>query len=447
MKAFVDAIKRSPKLAILTGVLAAAIIVPASLLAWGPDRPTYTWADPSDHVTFNSITDNPNYGDERNFVRIKEATASDSTYSDNTTIEPGKEYTVYVYYHNNADSSLNASGVGIAQNAKLRMEMPSVLKAGVSADMNGYISASNATPGTVWDNSKMTSNKDIALRLVSGSATIHSLGAVNGSVLPDSLLTSGTSLGYDSLNGVLPGCNQYAGYVLFNIKADYADFTVQKTVSKSGAKSYSESVDVNSGDKVDFKIAYTNTGSMQQNNVVIKDNLPAGMTYVPGSTYLSNSTTNSQWVQTGSDEITKGGINIGDYAPNGGNAFVKFTAIVDGACGTNTLTNSASANTDNGAKTDTANVVVTKSCESNQISVCELATGKIVTIKDSDFDSNKYSKDLAACNVAPTPQTPVTELPQTGFDGGLMTFVGLGTLTAGAAYAATSSRVRDLLRR
>ncbi len=446
MKAFVDAIKRSPKLAILTGVLAAAIIVPASLLAWGPDRPTFTWANPSDHVTFNSITDNPVYGDERNFVRIKEASQPNSAYTDDIQFEAGKEYDIYVYYHNNAKTSLNASGVGVATDAKLRMEMPLIVKAGQTAAINGYISASNATPQTVWDSARGTASQDVALRYIPDSATINNFGAINGQKLPSNLWTTGTPLGYNNLDGVVPGCNEYSGYVKMRIVVDAPGFEVQKTVSKSGESKYSESVNVNSGDKVDYKISYKNTGTVQQNDVVIKDTLPAGATFVPGTVYMSNANTNSQWKKIDGDAVVAGGINIGSYLP-GGNAYVKFTAIVDGACGTNTLVNTATAGTDNGYKSDTANVVVTKTCESNQISVCELATGKIVTIKDSDFDSNKYSKDLAACNVAPTPETPVTELPQTGFDGGLMTFVGLGALTAGAAYAATSSRVRDLLRR
>lgn len=36
----------------------AAVTVSASF-AWGPERPDYTMAQPADHVTFNSITDNP----------------------------------------------------------------------------------------------------------------------------------------------------------------------------------------------------------------------------------------------------------------------------------------------------------------------------------------------------------------------------------------------------
>ena len=446
MKAFVDALKRSPKLATLTGALVAAIVIPATMLAWGPDRPTYTWADPADHVTFNSITDNPVYGDERNFVRIKEVSQPNSAYTDDIQLEPGKQYDLYVYYHNNADTSLNASGVGVAQNAKLRMEMPTIVKAGQTAAINGYISASNATPQTVWDSARAKANQDIALRYIPDSATINNLGAINGQKLSSDIWTTGVSLGYNNLDGVVPGCNEYSGYVKLRIVADAPNFEVQKTVSKSGAGQYSESVDVKSGDKVDYKIMYKNTGTVQQNDVVIKDTLPAGMTFVPGTVYMSNANTNSQWKKIDGDAVVAGGINVGSYLPNG-NVYVKFTATAEGACGTNTLVNTASAGTDNGAKSDTANVVVTKECEANQISVCELATGSIVTINESDFDSNKYSKDLAACNVTPTPEIPVTELPQTGIDGSAVALIGLGVATAGAAYAATSSRVRDLLRR
>lgn len=411
MKAFFAAVKRSPKLAVLSAALVGAVIVPASLMAWGPNRPTYTWDHPADHVTFNSITDNPAYGDERNFVRIKEASAPSSTFTDNIQIQPGHEYELYVYYHNNANTILNDAAhnfAGVAKDTKLRMEMPAIVKAGQTADINGYISASNATPGTVYDFASVKTNTDVALRYVANSAVVSSFGAVNGQKLPASVMTTGAALGYDSLNGVLPGCNQFAGYVKLRIVADVPNFEVQKTVSKAGQGQYSESVNVNPGEKVDYKIMYKNTGTVTQNDVVIKDTLPAGMTFVPGSVFMSNANTNSQWKKIDGDNVVKGGINVGAYLPNG-NVYVKFTAIAEGACGTTTLINSASANTDNGSKSDTANVVVTKVCQPGEV--------------------------------------PPTELPTTGVDTDVMTFVGLGIATAAAAYAATSDRVRTMLRR
>ena len=105
------------KVAALTfSVIIMAAIVP-TVHAWGPERPTYTNESPSDHVTFNSITDNIAIGDERNFVRIAEA-GINYELVDTLAIEPGKEYIVYIYYHNNAASNLNSTGVGIANGEK-----------------------------------------------------------------------------------------------------------------------------------------------------------------------------------------------------------------------------------------------------------------------------------------------------------------------------------------
>lgn len=439
MKAVFAALKRSPKLSALVAALAGAIIVPAALMAWGPDRPTYTMASPANHVTFNSITDNPDQGDERNFVNIREAGVGN--YTDNVQLQAGKEYEVSVFYHNNASTTLNDAEhnyAGIALNSLMRVQMPADVKAGEKARVTGFVSADNAQPQQVWDEAYGSASTDMALRYVQGSATIHTKGAINGQTMPDSLLSSGAALGFNAFDGKIPGCNNYEGWVTFRFKAVAPNFEVTKEVSLAGKGQYSESVNVKPGDKVDYRIKYKNTGTVQQDNVIIKDNLPQGMTYVPGTTYVSNKNTNNQWSKVDSDEVVKGGINVGSYAP-GGAAYVKFTAVADGTCGVTTLVNSASANTENGSKSGTANVVVNKECQPGQISVCELATGKVITIKESDFDSSKHSKDLKAC-------TP-NELPQTGIDTGVMTFIGLGATTAAAAYAATSTRVRNLLRR
>ena len=42
-------------------------------------------------------------GDERNFVRIREA--GNGNYVDSINIVPGKEYEVWTHYHNNAASA------------------------------------------------------------------------------------------------------------------------------------------------------------------------------------------------------------------------------------------------------------------------------------------------------------------------------------------------------
>lgn len=360
-------ISRAPKrFTAVVAVIAAAIAIPTAVLAWGPDRPTYTYDNPAPHVTFNSITDNPNVGDERNFVRIRED-VSGSKFVDNVTLTPGKVYEVMVFYHNNAADNLNESGKGIAYDTTLRMELPGVVKPGVNAVLAGNISASNATPGTVWDEAygKNATSGDIALRYVADSAIIASSnGAVKGQRLPDSLFTTGAKLGYDALDGVLKGCNQYSGYVTFKFRVDQPNFTLKKEVSVDG-KTWVKSAKAEAGSTVQYRITYQNTGTTQQDNVSIRDILPKNVSYVSGSSLIANSATDGKYEPT-IDGVTTTGYNAGSYQPKG-NAYFKFSAKIADKnaleCGTNTLKNVARVTTTGGYKEDDATVTVIKECE------------------------------------------------------------------------------------
>jgi len=67
-------VRRAPKRAsALIAIVAAVLIIPATLFAWGPSRQYFTTAQPADYVTFNSIIDNPSHGDERNFSQVRDA--------------------------------------------------------------------------------------------------------------------------------------------------------------------------------------------------------------------------------------------------------------------------------------------------------------------------------------------------------------------------------------
>ncbi|MGV9001542.1 MAG: LPXTG cell wall anchor domain-containing protein [Candidatus Saccharimonadaceae bacterium] len=500
MSKIMSLVRRAPKrFSAVAVIVAAAIIVPAAVFAWGPSRPTFTMGSPAPYVTFNSITDNDKVGDERNFLRIRET--GTTNYVDNVTLTPGKVYDVSAYYHNNAATNLNASGAGIAHGATLKMEIPGVVTAGVNAAFTGTISASNSNPGSVWDEAygKNTTNADIALRYVSNSATFVSNGAVNGQKLPDTLFTTGASLGYYSQNGELPGCDEYSGYVNFQIRVDQPNFTVKKQVSVDAGKTWvDDSVKATAGSTIQYRVVYQNTGSTQQDSVSVRDILPTGVSYVAGSSLIANSTTGGQY-KTTVDGVTTTGYNAGSYQPQG-NAFLKFSATLPSEdqlkCGTNTLVNTARVTTNAGYKEDTATVTIDKKClptvkytcdalkvdqidrtnfkfttnytaenatfknvtyvvknangavistqtsTSNtlnytqatagsytvqatvtftvdgydktatneackgsfkvtelpkEISVCELATKQIITIKESDFDSSKHSKNLADC--------------------------------------------------
>lgn len=491
MNKLIAAIKRAPKRAASLAIVAAAVLVPAALFAWGPDRPTFTMASPAPYVTFNSITDNPKHGDERNFVRIKDASAPDTSYGEDVDLQAGKEYEVYVFYHNNAMTILNDAAhdyKGIAKDAFMRVSMPATVNAGEKARITGFVGASNANPGQVWDEAYGTATGNFALRYVPDSATIYNNGATNGQKVPDNLYTTGTPLGFDKLDGNLPGCNEFSGYVKFRFKVDQPNFEIQKQVSPAGQNKYAETVSAQPNDEVDYKIQYKNTGTTQQNGVVIKDKLPAGVEYVKGSTQMATSATNGQWSPIADDDgIVDRGINIGSYAPNG-NAYVKFKAKIVAndkleKCGLNTLVNTATAETNNGSKSDTANVTVTKKCEETpkectapngqkypegdeRCTPCEVP-GKEHLPKNSpdckvDCTTPGHENDKgckpdcttpghendASCVTCKTPGhendtecvTPPTELPHTGMTDGIMALVGVGSLIGAVSYYITSRR-------
>ena len=292
---------------------------------WGPkNRPTYTWSNPADHVTFNSMTDNPEIGDESNFVRVRKVGSQDK-FSNNVTVEPGSEYEIFVYYHNNASAKLNdGDHRGIAQNVRLRMDkITDRLEAGHAAVIKGTISASNATPKEVWSTSYLHAKETVSLRYVPNSAKLSNSGSLNGSTLNDDALfgkDGGTFLGYTkNYWGAIPGCNEYAGYVKFRIKADKAGFTGEKMASKENMNDYRTEITVAPGETIDFKLRYKNTGTTIQRGVSAYDLLGTGMTAIPGTTFLK--TPRSAGFEK--ENLFKNGFNIGDYNA-GEEAFITY---------------------------------------------------------------------------------------------------------------------------
>ena len=468
------AMRKAPKrMSALFAMFAVMAIVPAAVLAWGPSRETYTVEKPADHVVFNSITNNPVIGDERNFVNIKDAASTtDGGWQDNIKIVPGKKYQVRVYVHNNAAANLNLK----ATNTRVSASVPTTTAKSVS--ISGFVSADNANPGKVWDDVTFTSDQDFNLAYVPGSARIYNNGYAkggNGQALPDSIVTSaGAKIGHNGPDGVVPGCFQYDNYVYFEVQPQVAakpDFTMSKQVRKTGSTTWSKSVTANPGDSVEYLISYKNTGEVKQDNVIVKDVLPKGVSYVNGTTKLKNGLNPNG--KTLTDEVTKSGVNISNYNPAAA-GYVWFTGKIGSKteleCGTQKLINKGIVETDHGTKEDTAEVVVKndeckpkeckpgipvgdKRCETTK-EYCTVP-GKEDLPKDSPLckEDKEYCtvegkedlpKDSPLCVETPpeTPETPVTpsELPTTGPAETLLSVIGLGALIASASYYVVSRR-------
>ena len=409
MKKLINFIKNH---SIISGSVLVAAVAPALVWAWGPSRPSFTIEKPADYITFNSITNNPVIGgDEKDFVGIREV-GSNAKWTNNMKVQNGKEYYVRMYVHNNAASNLNL----VAENVVAKLNVPTTTAKNVT--VQGQISASNAKPNTVWDEATFSSDNDFNLAYIAGSALFENNG-MGTTKLPDSIVNNtGATLGYSKLDGKIPGCFQYAGYVTVKVKAqvnqpqEKTDIDLAKTVRNktNGEKTWVETVNAKSGDTVQFQIHAKNTGSAGIQNLVIRDILPKGLNYVVGSTKLYN-TSNPKGLKVSDNIIQNSGINIGSYQPNG-DAFVRFDATISAeqdltVCGENTLTNIAQASNQKIVKNDTASVKVTKKCETpkNPAYKCEALSLNIVrkdekqityaadtkySIKDTEFTGTKY---------------------------------------------------------
>lgn len=212
--------KRMGMIAAVMALLLAQ--VPGVALAWGPqDRPRYTNEQPATRAVFNSITNNAAVGNEMDFVRVAEKDPN-ATFRNEVELEAGKQYEVYIYYHNDASETYNYSqyqNVGVARNARVASSFPTELKKGERGEIMGKITATNTDPLAVWDEAYVIAKQAMTLHYVIGSAKIYNQGTVNGSVLSTNLFSdTGTFIGYNALNGVVPGCDQYSGQVVYTIQ-------------------------------------------------------------------------------------------------------------------------------------------------------------------------------------------------------------------------------------
>lgn len=355
-------------LSLITATVGLSLVTFSSAYAWGPERATFTMEEPATYPTFNSITNNPTIGNELDFVRVGEIDAEVTELKNEITVKPGKQYLVYVYFHNNASATYNDeehNRSGVAVKTRMSSSFSTVITPEAKGTITATITAENTNPVSVWDDAFMTTTTEkVLLSYVEGSAKIYNDYATNGQVMPSSLFTEeGTLLGLNALNGVIPGCEQYHGVVTYVLQAEELGGSISKSVSIDG-KTYSEKADIKAGDEVYFKLTIKNTGDVALTNATVKDQLPKGLTLVPGSVELTaNDSTTPDKI---SDAIVDNGQNLGTIG-TGNTVYIRYIAKASGDfdCDPSELVNNASLTYDTETsegetKKDTATIKVTK---------------------------------------------------------------------------------------
>jgi len=387
---------------------------------WGPqDRETFTWEVPATYATFNSMTNNPSLGHESNFVRIREAD-TENVYSDDVTLEVGKEYEVFMYYHNNG--AANYGSKVMAFNTRMKANFPTKLEANQAGEVKGTIIWTNSAAtetSSVWDTAYMHANSTVYLSYVPNSAILHNGSAgqykTNGEILDsESLFGNGAKIAYDSRYwGIIPGCNEYAGYVTYRIKVDQPGWYTSKTVSAEGANNYNETITSNPGDVLDFKISYKNTGTTWQTAVTVHDTMPEGLEYVKGSTFAVTPAVPSG-VTVADKLFEESGLNLGDFSA-GQEATITYkgrlssdTATVF-KCGETTIYNNAWLVTENGTQYDKVKITVKNTCG------CDEGYTYVdgVCVANDKFPEDNPPEMPEVPENTPSEYTP-QELPKTG---------------------------------
>lgn len=203
---------------------------------WGDNgggRPSYTLAQVQggilgNTIVFNSISDGV-IGNEKNFVGVREDDgihmgADNLWHSNYITIEDKKTYIIRLYVHNNNPNGIRA----IAKNVRAAIDIPAL--SAKQIQVTGFIESSNATPSKYWASVVFRSDESsFRLEYCYGSARLENndfgkrFGKVSGIVASDDIVTRASSGGilvaYDTLDGSIPGCHQYANYVTIRVKA------------------------------------------------------------------------------------------------------------------------------------------------------------------------------------------------------------------------------------
>lgn len=169
--------------------------------------------------TINSVCDNPSFGDERSFIHIRPI--GDKEWYRDLVLESGQQYEIDIFFRNDSNPKYNSSEYNhkaVAVKSRVAIDLPRFIskskKSKISVKLM-YDSLSHVSLSCVDSISIELSGKEHdEIHYVSGSAQIFNHWKTNGTILSASLFSfEGTLIGLNSLDGVIPGGDDYSGCI------------------------------------------------------------------------------------------------------------------------------------------------------------------------------------------------------------------------------------------
>lgn len=372
--------------AVAVAVVATGLVAPQVFA----DDTTYTVSQPPKSIVFNRITDNKDWGDERDFVWVKDITDKYKGYSSIAELAKGKEgfskeaelheghlYMVKTLVHNDADKSLNL----VAKNTKVNMEVTPVDTASPSFEIKSTISADNCVAASDNAGGKCTVGVATLKRKGDDTNTYtvwnsdgwldHTLYfnsergfGTNGFMLNERDIADdkvGVLIGSKQLDGNMVG-DDAAGYVIsfIHVESNHPSFTLYnnaRVVNPNVAnkdRAMPTIVRANPGDTVEYKVEYS-TQQLPNKDVKLRSYLFPGAEYISGSATLaeggainvkSQKITSDKWImRSDSTSTADEALSIGDSVDkNQINTITYLVKVPEKdklACGVNRLENVA----------------------------------------------------------------------------------------------------------
>ncbi len=267
---------------------------------------------------------------------VANVTAGDTSYSSSINAAYNQVIKVEVTYTNDEAPS---SGL-VANNVVMKINIPTT--SGTSQTVTSTVGGSNTN--TVNGSAIVNLAQSGFLQYVPGSAQVR-ITEPDGTVspvtaIPDGIITGG---GYVINNG--NPCQSAAVAVEAQVMVPGVSVTKQVADKSTSSTTWVTNDTANPGDLLKYLITYQNAGNTEENQVVIRDVLPTGLTLVPNSTYLTDASfPNGVLINDANGTITTVGLVAGDFDP-GYHAYVTLEATLPTAdqlsCGTNQFTNKA----------------------------------------------------------------------------------------------------------
>lgn len=294
-------------------------------------------------------------------VKVANVTAGHTKYHDSVNAKVDQVVKVQLWFHNREEPG---SGK-VAENLRAKFNIPS--GQGVNQTITGWVQGDNTNKASDTATVKL-SYDEAYLDYIEGSAKWrYNKGAYDGRTecqtgeqavpandpnscyattgISDKVVTNENGV---VLNDKMRPCFAYEATVTVLARVKASEVKINKYVSAHDEdhnprnNDWKLKNDAQPGDKMDYMIRFENKGNTVLEDVVVADNLPDYMSFVPGSTYIINGNF-PDGVAAGTDNVYKGGIDVGDYNP-GAAGYVVFTVKIDPInvfeeCGTYTLKN------------------------------------------------------------------------------------------------------------